>query len=120
MLVFTGMMTRPRAALGFVLGLSFPLIACGKDANTQMCLDDFAAFEKANADKDNKARELAGGVYQACGISCDVTKDADACAAFEKVTKVICEKEGKAACDELCKSDSGEKNEHACKAAAAM
>jgi hypothetical protein len=114
------MLTPRRVARGLLLVLSFSPIACGKDANTQMCLDDFAAFEKAHAAKDEKAKELAGGVYQACGISCDVTKDADACSAFEKVTKVICDKEGKEACAELCQPASGPKNEHACKAAAAM
>ena len=114
------MPTSRRVAHGLLLALSFSPLACGKDANTQMCLDDFAAFEKAHAAKDEKAKELAGGVYQACGISCDGVKDADACTAFEKVTKVICEKEGKEACAELCQPASGPKNEHACNAAAAM
>ena len=105
----------------FALGLS----GCGKDANTQICLDDFKKFEEANAAKDNAAQKLAGGVYQTCGISCDITKDEDACAAFKSVTETMCEKDGKERCEKLCNSGRGnsenpEKNEHACAALAAM
>ena len=89
-----------------------------KDANTKMCLDEFKQFEEALAAEDNKAQELAGGIYQSCGISCDITEDKDACAAFKRVTEVICEKEGKEACEELC--NAGEKNEHACAALAKL
>ena len=101
------------------------LPACGKDANTKICLDEFKQFEEALAAKDNKAQELAGGIYQSCGISCDITKDEEACAAYKRVTEVICEKEGKEACEELCKAGEGnsenpEKNEHACAALAKM
>ena len=101
---------------------AFGLCGCGKDANTQMCLDDFKKFEEANAAKDNAAQQLAGSVYQACGISCDVTKDEDACGAFKSVTEVICEKEGKERCETLCNAGGGESetNEHACAAIAAM
>lgn len=101
------------------------LPACGKDANTQICLDEFKQFEEAVAAKDNKAQQLAGGVYQSCGISCDITKDEEACAGFKRVTEVICEMEGKERCEELCNKGKGnsekpEKNEHACAALAAM
>lgn len=110
-------------ALTFALGLLFG--ACGKDANTQMCLDEFKQFETAMAAKDDKAAELAGGIYQSCGISCDITKDEEACGAFKKVTEVMCENGGKDTCQKLCDSGKGnsekpEKNEHACKALAAM
>lgn len=109
-----------RACLSIVVGvLALGPCGCGKDANTQICLDDFKKFEEANAAKDNAAQKLAGGVYQSCGISCDVTKDEDACAAFKSVTEVICEKEGKEQCEKLCNAPSG-KNEHACAAVAAM
>ena len=45
--------------------------------------------------------------------------------AFKRVTEVICEKEGKEACQDLCDKGKGnaekpEKNEHACAALAAM
>jgi hypothetical protein len=110
-------------SLAFTLALA--LLGCGKDANTQLCLDEFKQFEAAVTAKDNKAQELAGGLYQTCGISCDITKDEEACGAFKKVTEVICEKEGKEACQKLCDSGKGnsekpEKNEHACAALKAM
>lgn len=113
----------PSILLAFALGLGFS--ACGKDANTKICLDEFKQFETAVAAKDNKAQQLAGGIYQSCGISCDITKDEEACAAFKKVTEVICENEGKEACQDLCDKGKGnsekpEKNEHACAALAAM
>jgi hypothetical protein len=106
-------------ASSFAIALGFG--ACGKDANTQLCLDEFKQFEASIAAKDNKAQELAGGLYQTCAISCDITKDEEACAAFKKVTEVICEKEGKETCQKLCDTGKGnsekpEKNEHACKA----
>jgi hypothetical protein len=112
-------------SIAFTLALCLGLAGCGKDANTQLCLDEFKQFEASVAAKDNKAQELAGGLYQTCGISCDITKDAEACAAFKKVTEVICEKEGKEACQALCDTGKGssekpEKNEHACAAVAAM
>ncbi len=100
----------------FALGLS----GCGKDANTKMCLDEFKKFEEANTAKDDAARQMAGGVYQSCGISCDVTKDEDACSAFKSVTEVICEKEGKEGCEALCKADGSDPNEHACSVLATM
>ena len=101
------------------------LPGCGKDANTKICLDEFEKFETAVKAEDDQARQLAGGVYQSCGISCDVTEDADACAAFQRVTEVICDKEGKEACQELCDAGKGndenpEKNEHACAKVASM
>ncbi len=112
------MHTRTRS-LAFTVALLAGFSGCGKDANTQLCLDEFKQFETAMAAKDNKAQQLAGGIYQSCGISCDITKDAEACAAFKTVTEVICEKEGKEACQALC--DGGnQKNEHACAAVAAM
>lgn len=92
--------------------------ACGKSAATKMCLKDTAALDKAMADKSEEARQLAGQSYQACGIACDVTKDEDACKAFEKVTGIVCEKEGKEACAKLCKADKG--NAHACSLAETM
>ena len=102
------------------LGLAvFTLSACGKDANTKICLEEFAAFEKAHAAKDEKAKDLAGGVYQSCGISCDIVKDADACAAFKTVSEVICDKQGKEACQKLC-DGGGSKNETACAKVATM
>ena len=105
-----------------VIGLGLALLAvsgCGKDANTQMCLDEFAEFEKAHAAKDEKAKQLAGGIYQTCGISCDVVKDAEACAAFKTVTEVICDMEGKDACQALCDGGNA-KNETACSKVAGM
>jgi len=102
------------------LGLAFiSLAACGKDANTKICLEEFAEFEKAHAAKDEKAKTLAGGVYQSCGISCDVVKDADACAAFKTVTEVLCDKGGKEACQKLCDGGNS-KNETACAKVATM
>ncbi len=100
-------------------------LGCGKDANTKICLDEFAEFEKAVEAKDAVAGEKAPAVYQSCGISCDVVEDDEACAAFKKVTEVICEKEGKDACQDLCDKGKGtdenpEKNEHACAAVAKM
>jgi hypothetical protein len=87
-------------------------LGCGKDANTKMCLDDAKKLDDLIAKKDNEARKLAGDVYQTCGISCDVTKDADACAAFKKVTTILCQKEGQETCKKLC--EEGKKNETAC------
>jgi hypothetical protein len=112
-------------SLAFTLALVLGLPGCGKDANTQMCLDEFEQFKTAVAAKDNKAQQLAGGIYQSCGISCDITKDAEACGAFKRVTEVMCENEGKEVCQKLCDSGKGnpdkpEKNEHACAALAAM
>jgi hypothetical protein len=101
------------------LSLLVSLVACGKDANTQLCLDDFATLEKAGAPKGKGVPKDAGTVYQTCGISCDVTKDADACKAFEKTTDMICDGGGKEACDALCAGDE-KKNAHACKKAASM
>jgi hypothetical protein len=101
-------------ALLTACSLALAASACGKDANTQMCLDDNAKLKDLVAKKDNGARSVAGDVYQSCGISCDVTKDADACAAFKDVTKMLCEKEGQDACKELCEGNNGKKNEHAC------
>ena len=102
-----------------VLSLLVSLAACGKDANTQLCLDDFAALEKAGAPKGAGVPKDAGTVYQTCGISCDVTKDSDACEAFEKTTDMICEGGGKEACAALCAGDA-KKNAHACKKAESM
>ena len=103
-------MTRAR----ILLALFFLTAACGKDAATQMCLDDFEKFDKAAKAKDEAAKDLAGPAYQACGISCDVTKDEDACSAFKNVTETICEQSGKEACEKLCEAGEGDKNEHAC------
>lgn len=116
----------PRTLLLTLAGvLTLGLSGCGKDANTKICLDDFKKFEDAVKAEDNAARQLAGGVYQSCGISCDITKDEDACGAFKKVTEVLCEKEGKEECERLCNEGRGnsekpEKNEHACAALAKM
>ena len=96
-------------------GLALALSGCGKDANTKMCLDDYAKMKDLMSKEDNSARDVAGGAYQACGISCDVTKDEDACAAFEDVTKILCEKDGDEACKQLCEGSNGKKNETACK-----
>jgi hypothetical protein len=90
------------------------LVACGKDANTQMCLDDHAKMKELMAKEDNAAREVASGAYQSCGISCDVVEDKDACAAFADITKVLCDKEGPEACKTLCEGSNGKKNETAC------
>jgi hypothetical protein len=91
------------------------LPACGgKDANTEICLRELKEFEKLHAAQDEKAREVAGGVYQSCGISCDIVKDADACKAFKRVTEVICEKEGQETCKRLCEGSNNKKNETAC------
>jgi hypothetical protein len=94
-------------------------VACGKDANTQMCLDDFAALQKAGAPKGAGVPANAGVVYQTCGISCDVTKDADACKALETTVDMICDGGGKDACQALCDADA-KKNDRACKKAASM
>lgn len=51
--------------------------ACGKDADTQMCLDDCEKMKGSMAEGDDEARQVAAGAYQACRISCDVTKDED-------------------------------------------
>lgn len=89
--------------------------ACGgKDANTQLCLDDNTKLKDLVAKKDDAAKELAGLVYQTCGISCDITKDADACGAFKDVTALLCDKEGNDTCKTLCEGSNGKKNEHAC------
>lgn len=103
------------AALALVVSAT----ACGKDANTQLCLDDFATLQKAGAPKGAGVPQNAGLVYQTCGISCDVTKDADACKAFETTTDMICDGGGKEACQALCDGDE-QKNERACKKAATM
>lgn len=99
---------------GCLLGICVGAAACGKDANTQMCLDDYEKMKGLMAKEDNSARQVAGGAYQACGISCDVTKDKDACAAFEDITKILCEKEGQEECQRLCEGSNGKKNETAC------
>jgi len=101
------------------LTLFVALPACGKDANTQLCLDDLAALEKAGAPKGAGVPKNADVVYQTCGVSCDVTKDADACKALEKTADMICDGGGKEACEALCAGDT-KKNEHACKKAASM
>ena len=116
------MSTRP---LLLTIASALVLCACGKDANTKICLEEFEQFEAAITAKDNKAQQLAPGIYQSCGISCDITKDEEACGAFKRVTEVLCEKEGKEACEALCNEGKGnsekpEKNEHACAALAAM
>lgn len=110
-------------SFAFALGLAFG--GCGKDANTQLCLDELAQFEEAMAAKSDKAKQLSGGLYQTCGISCDITKDEEACAGFKRVTEVICDKEGKETCEKLCNEGKGnsekpEKNEHACAALASL
>ncbi|HET6581796.1 MAG TPA: hypothetical protein VFG69_00090 [Nannocystaceae bacterium] len=93
--------------------------ACGKDANTQLCLDDFETLKKAAAPKGAGIPKDAGLVYQTCGISCDTVKDADACKAFEATADMICDGGGKEACQTLCDGDA-KKNEHACTKAASM
>lgn len=99
----------------FVLALLFLTAACGKDAATQMCLDDFEKFDKAAQAKDEAAKDLAAPAYQACGIACDVTQDEDACKAFKGVTDEMCEQMGKESCTKLCEGGEGDKkNEHAC------
>lgn len=104
-------MTRAR----ILLALFFLTAACGKDAATQMCLDDFEKFDKAAKAKDEAAKDLAAPAYQACGIACDVTKDEDACSAFKGVTETMCAEMGKESCTKLCEGGEGdEKNEHAC------
>ena len=101
--------------VSFVLLATSALSACGgKDANTQMCLDDNAKLQDLVAKKDDAARAAAADVYQACGISCDIVKDSDACAAFKNVTALLCEKEGNDVCKTLCEGSNGKKNEHAC------
>jgi hypothetical protein len=99
--------------------LFLPILACGKDANTQLCLDDVAALEKAGAPKGAGVPSNAATAYQTCAISCDTAKDADACKAMEKTADMICEGGGKEACEALCSGDE-KKNAHACKKAAAM
>jgi hypothetical protein len=94
-----------------VLGLG---LGCGKDANTKMCLEENAKLKGLMEKKDNSAREVAGMVYQSCGISCDITKDEEACTAFRDVTKTLCEKDGQDACKVLCEGSNGQKNETAC------
>jgi hypothetical protein len=101
------------------LFLFLPVLACGKDANTQLCLDDVAALEKAGVPTGKGVPNNAGVTYQTCGISCDTTKDADACKALEKTADMICDGGGKQACEALCAGDA-KKNEHACKKAASM
>ncbi len=101
--------------VSFVLLATSALSACGgKDANTQMCLDDNAKLQDLVAKKDDAARAAAADVYQACGISCDIVKDSDACAAFKNVTALLCEKEGNDVCKTLCEGSNGKKNEQAC------
>ncbi len=85
-----------------------------------MCLDSFEKFETAHKAEDEAAKGLAGDTYQACGISCDVTKDEDACAAFKSVTETMCSKMGKETCEKLCDDGNGEKNDHACAALKSM
>jgi hypothetical protein len=104
-------MRHARAFLWVVLGLS---AACGKDANTQLCLDDNKKLADLMAKKDDAAREVASNAYQTCGISCDVTSDKDACAAFADITKILCDKEGPEQCQKLCEGSNGKKNETAC------
>lgn len=104
-----------RTLLASIFASALLVSACGgKDANTKMCLDDNAKLKDLVAKKDNAAKEQSGLVYQACGISCDVTKDADACAAFKEVTALICDKGGQEACKALCEGEGGKKNEAAC------
>ena len=101
----------------FAFGLCVALasgLACGKDANTQMCLDDYEKLKGLMAKEDDTARGVAGDVYQACGISCDIVEDKEACAAFADVTKILCEKEGADMCKTLCEGSNGKKNETAC------
>ncbi len=103
--------TRPLIALALLLATT----ACGKDAATKMCLEDFAKFDEAAKAEDEAAKDLAAPAYQACGIACDVTKDEDACNAFKGVTETMCTEMGKDACTKLCEGGEGdEKNEHAC------
>jgi len=98
-----------------IFALFFAASACGgKDANTQLCLDDHTKLKGLVAAKDDAARELAGLVYQTCGLSCDIMKDADACGAFKEVTALLCDKEGKDTCKTLCEGSNGKKNESAC------
>ena len=97
-----------------------PAACGGKDANTKLCLEEYAKLGELMEAKDDKARQVAGGVYQSCGISCDITKDEDACKAFESVTKTLCDKEGKEACQKLCEGSNDKKNETACALAEKM
>ncbi len=109
--------TRPR----FVLALLVLTGACGKDAATKMCLEDFEKFEKAASAKDEAAKDLAAPTYQSCGIACDVTKDEDACNAFKGVTETMCSELGKESCTKLCEGAEGdETNEYACAKAKSM
>ena len=102
-------------AIMVIFALFVSVSACGgKDANTQLCLDDNTKLKALVAAKDDAARELAGQVYQTCGISCDITKDADACSAFKDVTTLLCEKEGNDTCKTLCEGSNGKKNDAAC------
>ncbi len=59
----------------------------------------------------NKFCKGADGTVQDCGIACDTSKEADVCKLYETKTKELCDKVGKADCQEMC--DKG-KNEHAC------
>ncbi len=65
----------------------------------------------------NKFCKGPDGTVQDCAIACDVTKDAEMCKLYESKSKALCEKIGKAKCQEICDKD---KNEHACAQAKTM
>ena len=59
----------------------------------------------------------AEGTHQDCGIACTISKNQDACKKWEQMTIALCDKVGKAQCQEICVAD---KNEFACSKAASM
>lgn len=79
------------AAIAMSLGAALMSVACEEPVANQFC----------------KGKD---GTVQDCGIACDTTKKEDVCKLYETKTKELCDKVGKADCQEMCDA----KNEHAC------
>jgi hypothetical protein len=65
----------------------------------------------------NKFCKGADGTVQDCAIACSTTKMEDVCKLYKTKTQSLCQKIGKARCQNICDKD---KNEHACAYAKTM
>jgi hypothetical protein len=77
------------------------------------------AAEKVVEDEPaaNKFCKGSDGTLQDCAIACKTSKADDVCKLYADKTTALCDKIGKAKCQEICDAD---KNDHACAKAKTM